>query len=892
LIIDEDDSLYHYGTPRKSGRYPWGSGSDVRADDTLLGTAQKLHEEGHSEKEIAAFLGMSTTELRQAKAVAKNAENLAKLDRVTALKEKGYSNNAISRETGIPESSIRAMLKPGQQEKLDIIGSTANVLKDEIAKNKYIDVGKGVEVHMGVPRLKLNAAIKALRDEGYVNYPVKIDQLGTNHQTTLRVLAAPGTPYREVFDNRFNVHQPFRYSEDGGKNYDDFLPPIQIHPSRIDVKYGSEGGAHADGVIYVRPGVKDISLNGARYAQVRVAVNGTHYLKGMAIYKDDLPPGVDLQFNTNKENTGNKLDAMKPLKDDPDLPFGAVVRQIKDVGPDGKKRLTSAMNLVNEEGKWDKWANTLSSQMLSKQPVTLAKDHLDKAYQKKRKELDEIVQLTNREVMKNQLKAFSDSADSAAVHLKAAPVNRQQTQVILPVSSMKPTEVYAPNFRDGERVVLIRYPHGGIFEIPELTVNNRHPEAKKLLGDSKDAIGINHKVAERLSGADFDGDTVLVIPNNNGKIKTMPMLEGLKGFDPQKYKLPDDAPKMTPQRKQSEMGHISNLITDMTIRGASTDELARAVRHSMVVIDAEKHHLDYKKSAQDNAINALIKKYQVKKDGRVGGASTVVSNSGTSSKQKVFERTPRSSKDGGPIDKATGKLVFVETGATYVDKNGKTVRKLNKQPSTKLAEVEDAHVFSSGTPIEKVYADHSNRMKALANEARKVMVNTPSSARNASAAIVYANEVRSLDRKLEDAVRNSPLERRAQVLANAALHKKRLANPDLDKDELKKLKFRELKIARARTGAEKQQIEIEPREWAAIQAGAISPTKLKEILENANAETVKALASPKEKTVMSSDKKARARAMASRGVSRSDIADALGVSLTTLKENFGGTENE
>ena len=52
------------------------------------------------------------------------------------------------------------------------------------------------------------------------------------------------------------------------------------------------------------------------------------------------------------------------------------------------------------------------------------------------------------------------------------------------------------------------------------------------------------------------------------------------------------------------MGKISNLITDMTLLGASEDKLARAVRHSMVVIDDEKHHLDYKQSEKDNNIAA------------------------------------------------------------------------------------------------------------------------------------------------------------------------------------------------------------------------------------------------------------------------------------------------
>src|SRR5690606_19993621 len=104
-------------------------------------------------------------------------------------------------------------------------------------------------------------------------------------------------------------------------------PPKSIDPKRIEVRYAEDGGADMDGVIQVRRGVDDVSLGGAKYAQVRIAVGDTHYLKGMAMYTDDLPDGVDLRFNTNKSDKGDKLAAMKPLKDDPDNPFGATISQ-------------------------------------------------------------------------------------------------------------------------------------------------------------------------------------------------------------------------------------------------------------------------------------------------------------------------------------------------------------------------------------------------------------------------------------------------------------------------------------------------------------------------------------------------------------------------------------
>ena len=115
---------------------------------------------------------------------------------------------------------------------------------------------------------------------------------------------------------------------------------------------------------------------------------------------------------------------------------------------------------------------------------------------------------------------------------------RQATKVILPSNRVKPTEIFAPTFENGERVALVRYPHAGLFEIPELTVNNRSREVAKMFGlgkdgTARDAVAIHPKVAEHLSGADFDGDHVVVIPNKRGQITKKPPLEGLKGFDPQ-----------------------------------------------------------------------------------------------------------------------------------------------------------------------------------------------------------------------------------------------------------------------------------------------------------------------------------------------------------------------
>lgn len=901
MIVDEEAYLMHYGIIRRSGRYPWGSGgNEVARSRTFLDIIKELRDKGLTDVEIALGFNtpehkFTTTDLRALTSIARNKVKQANIGEAERLREKGYSNSAIGRKMGINESVVRSLLAPGEKDKLDVLHATANMLKQQVAEKKYIDVGTGVERHLSVPisKEKLQTAIASLKEEGYKVHYVKIPQLGTNQLTTLKVLAGPGVGYSEVYANRGSIRQISETTIDGGRSWFGIHPPLNVSPKRVDIKYADQGGAELDGVVYVRPGVPDVSLGGRQYAQVRVAVGGTHYIKGMAMYKDDLPPGVDLQVNVNKTNTGNKLDALKPLKTDKDgnvdweNPFGALIKPggqqyVRDAK--GNVKVKSAMNIVNDETNWETWSKTLSSQFLSKQHHTLAKAQLDMARERKQQELDEIMSLTNPTVKRRLLEAFAEDADSSAVHLKANALPRQSNHVILPVPTLKDNEIYAPTFHNGERVVLVRHPHAGPFEIPELVVNNRNREGRKLIGnEASAAVGINSKVAQKLSGADFDGDTVLVIPNNSGRVKTRGSLDGLKNFDPiHSYPGHAGMKPMTDRQLQMEMGLISNLITDMSIKGATDSELARAVRHSMVVIDSKKHGLNYKQSAIDNGISQLNKKYQAKPNGRSGGAATLISRA--KSEIRVEERKPRPAKLGGPIDKKTGERVFVPTGNKFVNPKGKLVTRT--ESSTKLAEAKNAHTLSSGTPIERVYAEHSNSLKAMANKARLAAVHTPSHVYKSDAAKVYSREVASLNQKLRIAEMNRPRERNAQILANAVVRKLRDANPDMEKDELTKVKSAALAEMRVRTGAKKTRIEITDSEWAAIQAGAIHDTKLREILKNADLDVVKTLATPKVKLLMTSAKIRRAQSMLAQGFTQAEVANQLGVSLTTLKNSL------
>lgn len=899
-----EQELYHYGTPRHSGRYPWGSGEDpYQHNGSFLTRVDELKEKGLSEKQIADSLGMSTTELRQQKSIAKAEKRAADVALAIKLKDSGMSVSAIGRQMGINESSVRSLLDASTNERAKITENTADVLKKSVDSKGYIDVGVGTEAYLNVSRTKMQTAVKKLEDEGYVTYNIQVEQLGSpGNKTTIKVLAPPGTTYKDIVSDPGKIKLPVDYAtNDGGRTFFGIESPQSISSDRIKIRYAEDGGTDKDGVIEIRRGVQDLSLGNANYAQVRIAVDGTHYLKGMAMYSDDLPKGVDIVFNTNKHTGTDKMDVLKKLKDDPDNPFGATIKangQSHYVDKDGKTKL-SAINKVNEEGDWDRWGKTLSTQVLSKQDPALAKRQLDISYAKKKNEYDEISSLTNPAVKKRLLNSFADDCDASSVHLKAAGLPRQRFQVILPIPSLRETEVYAPNFKNGESVVLIRYPHGGTFEIPELTVNNRQSKAKSILGQAKDAIGINPKVAARLSGADFDGDTVLVIPTSTTKIKTSSPLKELQNFDPKEsYPYYEGMKVISPKTKQIEMGKVSNLITDMTIKGAKQEEIARAVRHSMVVIDSEKHKLNYKQSYIDNGIEELKVKYQSKDDGSVGGASTLISKA--SSEARVAERKqgattidPVTGKSKRVyVDPETGKKLYRDTGSSYTKttttKSGKTVTKevARTTKTTKMAEVDDAYELSSGTRIENTYASYANKLKSLANQSRKEALSTPNVTYSPSAKEAYSKEVASLNAKLNVAIKNKPLERQAQAIANSVVSAKKASNPSMDNDELKKVKSQALAEARTRTGASKKDssIQISDKEWEAIQAGAITNSKLVQILDNTDIDRVKELATPKSSNTLSAAKESRIKSLYARGYTQAEIADALGVSVSTVNK--------
>jgi len=943
-----------------------------------------------SEKEVADALGISTGQLRIKKSIAIKEQRAQLVAKAEQLKHQGYSNVQIAEMMGLAgESTVRSLLNADSKARMTIAEQTANNLANLVDERGMIDVGVGTERQLGISKEKLNASLELLQEEGYEVYGGRVPQVtNPGKYTTIKVLCPPGTEHKDIYDYG-EVHSiEDLTSRDGGDTLEpSFIYPKSMDSSRLAIRYAEEGGADKDGQVEIRRGVKDLYLgDGVNYAQVRILVDDTHYIKGMAIYvdDDDLPDGIDVMFNSNKSinKSTNKLDYLKSIeeniKKDPDNPFGSAIKENRGqvfyddpngiyIDPvTGHKQSLGLINKRAEEGDWTSWSDKLPSQFLSKQPQKLIDRQLKESLNEKQAEYDEIMSLTNPTIKRSLLETFADDCDSSSVHLKAASLPGQKYQVILPLTTIGDDEVYAPNYKDGSTVALIRFPHGGTFEIPICTVNNRNEEGRKNLSTTpKDAIGINSKVAARLSGADFDGDTVMVIPfSDKVQIKSTKQLEALKDFDtklkygPDKTWTDEDGVKHYSRggkeyklmgNTQTSMGIVSNLITDMTLGGATSDELARAVKHSMVVIDAEKHHLDYKQSEIDNGIAALHKKYQGHYDSEGKyreGAATLISRAKSEidiperkegafytkdSKEKVI-LDPESKKyykeKTGEIvspskvkilyiDPNTGEKVYRNTNRTYtkleykdstgkkqtasvITKDGKQYYKgedgLYKevtnekilepikatQKSTRMAETKNAYDLSRGSLPEQAYAEYANSLKALANKARLESLDIKDIPYSSSAKKTYKTEVDSLNKKLNDALINAPRERQAQLIANSIIKAKLDNAGNLTADQEKKIRQQSLNRARKQVGAKRNQIIITDKEWSAIQAGAISASKLKQIIDNADSGTLKQLAMPRTTTTLSNAKVQRIKNMSNKGYTTSEIANALGISSSTV----------
>lgn len=931
--------ILHYGTKRHSGRYPWGSGEHPYQDEDWFKGWSDLRKT-MSEKQIGEQYGMTLKEIRYRHSYGKDAEKAANIAHAQELRyTRQMSPKAIAEKMGVSESTVNAWLKPRAEERARETRDLADKLIESANKNKdikCIDVGKGVSNIIGCNPTKLEAALTVLKDEGYlvVKKPVP-NPMNIKKNTEMMFLYVPPKSWDNLSEQE-KINKAFR---DISVNLDKIEPPCDVHidennktsigievpksisSKRVQISWNDP----RDGLISIKRGVEDLNMGENRYNQVRIGVDNTHYIKGMAVYKDpkEFPPGIDIIVHTPKSPEKYVMmspddeakQMLKPMKKDPDGsvdmedPFGAQILrggQSHYIDSKGHEQL-GCINKVNEQGKWGDWtsARTLASQVLSKQDPKLAERQLELQRTRMMEQYEEIKKISNPVVREKELIDFAEECDKAAVHMKAAALPGQSVCVILPCTTLKENECYAPGYKDGDKLALIRYPHSGKHEIPILTVNNRNREGRSIIGtDATDALCMNPKAAEKLSGADFDGDTVVVIPNNRGTIKSAPQLKSLEGFDTKAaYPGYKGMEVIKHQTQQTEMGKVTNLITDMNLIGADPDEMARAVKYSMVIIDSEKHKLNWKACYDEMRIDELKKKYQMKENGRYGGSGTIVSRASGEEHvpEKVWqgkidpvtgEKIWRYTEKRKTTDPVTGRWKYYGPSHPKYDPNGE----LKTIESTKMAETKDAMTLVSPAkyPTELVYAKFANQMKDMANKARLASTKIETTPYNPIAAEEYSQEVASLEEKVNNAKINAVLERRAVRVTTVIVNDRMKNYPDRyntktadGKAHLRKLRKQVLDQQRSILSKEAA-FKITDREWEAIQAGAFRKTRLAEIINRADQESVKKHAFPKESdyTVMTKANIAHAKAMLNSGFTQAEVAEMFGISTSTLRKQL------
>nr|DAR66448.1 MAG TPA: RNA dependent RNA polymerase [Caudoviricetes sp.] len=940
--------LKHYGIKRKSGRYPWDPSLHLPKNYKFIEDRDSLKKRGLSDNEIAKEMGLSTTVYRSKVTIAKEELKQYNMARIDKLRGTGMAIDDIAKEIGTTGQTVRNYIEeaknPNKSARAQRIQTeaVADTLKDAVKRSKYVDVGKGVEVQMGISKEKLKSGLNSLVESGeYEVHNLRVAQVtDKNNSTPVKVLTKKGVERKEVYQNMDKVRPVDEFAMEGdARMFQKMERPKSLTWDRVGIRYaipeGQKGhgttddGSMMDGAMFLRPGVKDLNLGKASYAQVRMAVGDTHYLKGMALYGTEdmfkkFPKGTDVIFNTNKTADKSPKDVLKPLKENPDggspidgpNPFGATIkRQNTLVDSKGKPVYKKGVldkngnkvpeigkiNIVNEEGDWASWSKTLSSQFLAKQPSSLVHERLKATLKQIKEEYESIQKVTNPVIKKQLLDSFSSDLESKQVHLKAAAPKGFQGHVILPVPGMKENEIFAPNYKNGDRLALVRYPHGGRFEIPELTVNNNSSVARKMISkDSPDAVGIHPKVAAKLSGADFDGDTVYCIKNNDGKVKSRDSLRELRNFDPNMYAdKPGTFKPIDKRYQQTMMGVVSNLITDMTLKGAPTNEIARAVKHSMVVIDAYKHKLNYKRSAEENGIDALMKRYMTHVD-RVKYGELERYNPKTRKIDRVIDPAALK-KDSTPNKEYTSastilsrhsKTVITDGYQTKVpDLNSKSggtkMVWRNKKETYVINMLKDANTLLDvkATKIEHHYADYINELKAYKKQIDKEAAGIKMPTRDPKAAKIYSEEVLSMKDKVNKVKVNRIKERQAQRMANVAAKAelaRRSEDEVLKKDEISRIKQQALNKARDMVGARRTPVNITDDEWDAVQSNAVSGTLLKELVSFMDDKQLKELATPRPNKVMTDARKRKALALLNNGYTISQVADALGVSPSTI----------
>ena len=282
-----DDELSHYGTKRHSGRYPWGSGEDpYQHSIDFLGRVKEMRQKGMKDTEIAEQLGLNSTELRTEIGLCNEERKLHQIKAANDMRTDGKSTSEIARRFGVNESTVRGWFDQQERSRIGRAKETAEQIKKIVDEKGMVDISSG-DVELGISKERLRQAVYLLESEGYNVYKGGIPQVtNPGQQTTQKVLCKPGVEHKEIYNyDKVGTLKEY-HLEDGGTKLRKLEYPASMDSKRLMIRYAEDGGLENDGLIQIRPGVKDLSLDGSRYSQVRILVDGSHYLKGMCVYGD------------------------------------------------------------------------------------------------------------------------------------------------------------------------------------------------------------------------------------------------------------------------------------------------------------------------------------------------------------------------------------------------------------------------------------------------------------------------------------------------------------------------------------------------------------------------------------------------------------------------------
>ena len=147
-VFDDIDILQHYGTPRRSGRYPWGSGENpYQRTGDFISRVNKMKSEGKTESEIARELGIfnyqgqpSPSKLRSQISIANNYRRSLLSGSIPAHEEQLYIYAALfCLEYDVPPEDIQIELRIYQNDDVLIFHPEPAVIRDIMDKGVAYD---------------------------------------------------------------------------------------------------------------------------------------------------------------------------------------------------------------------------------------------------------------------------------------------------------------------------------------------------------------------------------------------------------------------------------------------------------------------------------------------------------------------------------------------------------------------------------------------------------------------------------------------------------------------------------------------------------------------------------------------------------------------------------